>query len=133
MRAHQKIKLASRMCWESRLAAWLFPYAENFSVDYYGDYTLLKTKDGTQILTVPEDKDIPDNLDEDIVVLKQPVDGIYLVSSAVMDMFRELGALDCIQFSGRRQKIGILMRQKRQWSKEKCSMLVNIAVLITNC
>ena len=55
-------------------------YAENFSVDYYGDYTLLKTKDGTQILTVPEDKDIPDNLDEDIVVLKQPVDGIYLVS-----------------------------------------------------
>ena len=109
-------------------------YAENFSVDYYGDYTLLKTKDGTQILTVPEDKDIPDNLDEDIVVLKQPVDGIYLVSSAVMDMFRELGALDCIQFfwpEGR--KFGILMRQKRQWSKEKCSMLVNIAVLITNC
>ena len=49
-------------------------YAENFSVDYYGDYTLLKTKDGTQILTVPEDKDIPDNLDEDIVVLKQPAD-----------------------------------------------------------
>lgn len=96
MRAHQKIKLASRMCWESRLAAWLFPMPENFSVDYYGDYTLLKTKDGTQILTVPEDKDIPDNLDEDIVVLKQPVDGIYLVSSAVMDMFRELGALDCI-------------------------------------
>ena len=77
-------------------------YAENFSVDYYGDYTLLKTKDGTQILTVPEDKDIPDNLDEDIVVLKQPVDGIYLVSSAVMDMFRELGALDCIQFSGQK-------------------------------
>ena len=37
-------------------------YAENFSVDYYGDYTLLKTKDGTQILTVPEDKDIPDIL-----------------------------------------------------------------------
>ena len=77
-------------------------YAENFSVDYYGDYTLLKTKDGTQILTVPEDKDIPDNLDEDIVVLKQPVDGIYLVSSAVMDMFRELGALDCIRFSGQK-------------------------------
>ena len=105
-------------------------YAENFSVDYYGDYTLLKTKDGTQILTVPEDKDIPDNLDEDIVVLKQPVDGIYLVSSAVMDMFRELGASN---FLARRQKIGILMRQKRQWSKEKCSMLVNTAALITNC
>ena len=77
-------------------------YAENFSVDYYGDYTLLKTKDGTQILTVPEDKDIPDNIDEDIVVLKQPADGIYLVSSAVMDMFRELNALDCIQFSGQK-------------------------------
>lgn len=37
-------------------------YAENFSVDYYeGGYTLLKTMDGTQILVVPEGKELPEN------------------------------------------------------------------------
>ena len=78
-------------------------YAKNFSIDYYeGGYKLLTIKDGTQILTVPEGKKAPDNLDESIIVMQQPVNNIYLVSSAVMDMFRELGALDCIQFSGQK-------------------------------
>lgn len=78
-------------------------YAENFSVDYYdGDYNLLTTKDGIQILTVPEGKKAPDNLDESIIVLQQPVNNIYLVSSAVMDMFRELNALDTIGFSAQK-------------------------------
>ena len=78
-------------------------YAENFSVDYYdGGYKLLTTKDGTQILTVPEGKEAPDILDESIIVLQQPVDNIYLVSSAVMDMFRELDAFDTIGFSAQK-------------------------------
>ncbi len=78
-------------------------YAENFSVDYYdGGYNLLTTKDGIQILTVPEGKKAPDNLDESIIVLQQPVNNIYLVSSAVMDMFRELNALDTIGFSAQK-------------------------------
>ena len=63
-------------------------YAENFSVDYYeGGFKLLETMDGTQILVVPEDKEIPQNVDEDTIVLKQPVQNMYLVSSAVMDIF----------------------------------------------
>ena len=78
-------------------------YAENFSVDYYdGGYKLLTTKDGTQILTVPEGKETPDTLDESVIVLQQPVDNIYLVSSAVMDMFRELDAFDTIGFSAQK-------------------------------
>lgn len=78
-------------------------YAKNFSVDYYdGGYKLLTTKDGTQIVTVPEGKETPDNLDESIIVLQQPVNNIYLVSSAVMDMFRELDALDTIGFSAQK-------------------------------
>ena len=78
-------------------------YAKNFSIDYYdGGYKLLTTKDGTQILTVPEGKETPDNLDESIIVLQQPVNNIYLVSSAVMDMFRELNAFDTIGFSGQK-------------------------------
>ena len=42
-------------------------YAKNFSIDYYdGGYKLLTTKDGTQVLTVPEGKEAPDNLDANI-------------------------------------------------------------------
>ncbi len=78
-------------------------YAKNFSVDYYdGGYKLLTTKDGTQILTVPEGKEVPNGLDELIIVLQQPVNNIYLVSSAVMDLFRELDALDTIGFSAQK-------------------------------
>lgn len=78
-------------------------YAKNFSIDYYeGGYKLLTIKDGTQILTVPEEKKAPDNLDESIIVMQQPVNNIYLVSSAVMDMFRELNALDTIGFSAQK-------------------------------
>lgn len=78
-------------------------YAKNFSIDYYdGGYKLLTIKDGTQILTVPKGKEAPDNLDESIIVLQQPVKNIYLVSSAVMDMFRELNALDTIGFSAQK-------------------------------
>lgn len=80
-------------------------YAENFSVDYYdGGYKLLTTKDGTQILTVPEGKEVPNDLDESIIVLQQPVNNIYLVSSAVMDLFRELDALDTIGFSAQKEE-----------------------------
>lgn len=78
-------------------------YAKNFSIDYYeGGYKFLTIKDGTQILTVPEGKKAPDNLDESIIVMQQPVNNIYLVSSAVMDMFRELNALDTIGFSAQK-------------------------------
>lgn len=78
-------------------------YAKKFSIDYYeGGYKLLTIKDGTQILTVPEGKKAPDNLDESIIVMQQPVNNIYLVSSAVMDMFRELNALDTIGFSAQK-------------------------------
>ena len=75
-------------------------YAENFSVDYYEEgFKLLQTMDGTQILVVPEDKEIPQNVDEDTIVLKQPVQNMYLVSSAVMDIFSKLDAIDTLRFS----------------------------------
>lgn len=75
-------------------------YAENFSVDYYeGGYKLLQTMDGTKILVVPEDKDTPQNVDEETIVLKEPVQNMYLVSSAVMDIFSKLDAIDTLRFS----------------------------------
>jgi iron complex transport system substrate-binding protein len=80
-------------------------YAENFSVDYYeGGYKLFTITDGTAILIVPEEQEIPEGLDEDIIVLKQPVDNLYLVSSSVMDIFSRLDAMDTIRFSGQKEE-----------------------------
>lgn len=81
-------------------------YAENFSVDYYeGGYSLLTTKlNGGRFLIVPEGKEIPDGLDEDLVVLQRPIRDVYLVASAVMDMFSELDGLDAIAFSGQKEE-----------------------------
>lgn len=76
-------------------------YAKNFSVDYYeGGYKILTTKDGTKILTVPNGKKTPKDIDKDIIVLKEPVSDLYLVASGVMDMFDKLDAVDTIKFSG---------------------------------
>lgn len=80
-------------------------YAKNFSLDYYeGGYRMLKTMDGTQILIVPEGKEIPENLQEEVIVLQQPIRNLYLVSSAVMDMFAKLDALDTVRFSGQKEE-----------------------------
>lgn len=80
-------------------------YAENFSVDYYeGGYTLLSIKDGTRILVVPEGKDIPGSLEESVIVMRRPIKNLYLVASAVMDMFDALNAVDTISFSGQKEE-----------------------------
>lgn len=80
-------------------------YAENFSVDYYaGGYTLLTTRmDGNRFLVVPEGKEVPKGLGEEIAVIQRPVKNLYLVASSVMDMFRELEGLDAITLSGQKE------------------------------
>lgn len=81
-------------------------YANNFTVDYYeGGYVLLTTTiDDAQFLIVPEGKEAPENLDDKIMVVKRPVKNIYLVASAVMDMFCNLNGLDAIGFSGQKEE-----------------------------
>lgn len=81
-------------------------YAGNFTVDYYaGGYTMLTTTiDGKKFLIVPEGKEVPENLEEGIWVLQRPLKNLYLVASAVMDMFGELEGLDAITFSGQKEE-----------------------------
>lgn len=79
-------------------------YAEEFSVDYYNDgYALATVADDGRYLIVPEGKEAPDDLAKDIIVLKQPLTNIYLVASAVMDMFVSIDALDSIRFSSQKE------------------------------
>lgn len=81
-------------------------YAEQFAVDYYaGGYTMLTTKmDGARFLIIPEGKDVPYGLEEDIQVLYRPMENIYLVASAVMDMLDALDVLPTIRFSGQKEE-----------------------------
>lgn len=80
-------------------------YAENFTVDYYeGGYVLLTTSmDGAQYFIVPEEKEVPQDLEPNIVVLRRPVKNLYLVASSAMDMFCALDSLDAITFSGQKE------------------------------
>lgn len=81
-------------------------YAENFKVDYYeGGYTLLTiTMDGTRFLIIPEDGEVPQTLDKEIVVLRRPIKDTYLVASSAMDIFSELNGLYSITFSGQKEE-----------------------------
>lgn len=75
-------------------------YAKEFTVDYYdGGYKLITISDGSRFLTVPEKAEAPKDLEKDIVILKQPIENIYLAASAVMDMFVSMDATDRIRLS----------------------------------
>ena len=94
-------------------------YAENFLVDYYqGGYTMLTTTmDGQRFLIVPEGKETPEVVEEDIIVLQRPMKDLYLVASAVMDMFRELDGLDTITFSGQKEENWYIEEAKKAMAK----------------
>lgn len=81
-------------------------YATQFTVDHYeGGYVMLTTKvDGARFLVVPEGAQTPEGLDDGITVLHRPLDHLYLVASAAMDLFRELDAIDTIRFSGQQEE-----------------------------
>ena len=76
-------------------------YATQFSADCYeGGYVMIDIPDAGRFLVVPEGAAEVDDLPEDVVLLRQPLDHIYLVSTSVMDLFVHLDALDSIALSG---------------------------------
>lgn len=76
-------------------------YAESFDVYYYNDgYKVIDVKDDRPYLIVPEDGEEPEGLDDNIVVLQQPLDNIYMAASAVMALFDSMDGLDSIRMSG---------------------------------
>ena len=78
-------------------------YAQQFSVDYYdGGYAMVNIQDIGRYLVVPENAAVPGTLPDDVTVLQQPLENIYLVSTSVMDLFCKLDALDTVSLSGTR-------------------------------
>lgn len=75
-------------------------YAEQFKVDYYSDGTSLITiHDEFPFLLVPEGVSVSEETIGDAVVLQQPLHNIYQASSAMMDPFIQIGALDQVRMT----------------------------------
>ena len=82
-------------------------YAQGFAIyRYENEYTVLAIDDGRCYLVVPEAAEVTENVEvpegtaEDLIILRQPLDRIYLAASAVMCQFDEIGAVDNVILSG---------------------------------
>lgn len=76
-------------------------YARQFQVNYYeGGYTRIDIAEGETFLLVPEDGEVPAELEEGVTVLSRPVQNIYMVATSSMDFFSALDAMDSIRLSG---------------------------------
>lgn len=76
-------------------------YATEFDVyDYKDGYKLLDVHEDRRYLVVPEGKEAPEGLSEDIVVLQQPLDHIYMAATAIMSLLDAVDAIDQVKFSG---------------------------------
>ena len=79
-------------------------YADQFAVDYFKDgYKYITIEPDQKILLVPEGKGVPDDLPEDVLVLRMPLDRIYLVATGAMDYFRQLGCIGQIRLSSQKE------------------------------
>ncbi len=75
-------------------------FAECFDVYHYeGGYRLIDIPESGTFLVVPENGDVPDGLDAEVTVLRQPLDRIYLAATSAMALFDALDAVDRITMS----------------------------------
>lgn len=75
-------------------------YADQFSVDYYeGGFILISIRNSGRFLVVPEHGEPPAVLPDDVTVIRQPLENIYLAATSAMDLFRSLDAVDRITLS----------------------------------
>ena len=89
--------------------AWNLSIFAQFSVDEYSDknshdYKLITIENSGKFLVVNENEQAPDNVPEDVTVLKRPLDNIYLVASACMDLICKVDGTSSVKFTGTKQK-----------------------------
>lgn len=76
-------------------------YAEEFSVEYFEEGTALVTiSDGRIYLILDEGAECPEGADPEWIVLQKPLKNLDVVSSAAMEFFSKLDALDQVAFAG---------------------------------
>lgn len=80
-------------------------YATQFAIEQLeGGYLGITTGDGSQLLVIPEGKDIPESLKKELPektsFIRRPVSRIYLAATSAMDLLLSLDGLDQIRMSG---------------------------------
>ena len=74
-------------------------YAEQFVIYQYEDgYAVFDIQEEGQFLLVPDGKDTPESVPEEITVLQQPKH-IYLAATAIMALFASMDAMDVVTMS----------------------------------
>ena len=76
-------------------------YAHGFSIEKILDDYFLITIDEQKIFVVPENKDVPEWIENenDVIVLQQPLDDIYVAATSIPDMIDCLGQLDKVSYT----------------------------------
>ena len=78
-------------------------YAETFDIYFYErNFAVIDVHGAARYLLVPEGEQVPAELPADYVILKKPLDNIYLAATAAMSLFEVNGALDRVRFTGTR-------------------------------
>lgn len=89
-------------------------YAKQFTIEDYGNgLQLITIAQDRQYLLVPEGAQAPAGVPEEVTVLQQPIQNIYLTATAAMDLFRALDELDAIRLSGTKES-GWYLPEARQ-------------------
>ncbi len=74
-------------------------YAEGFVISAYEDgYYLITVQDGNAYLVIPEGKEKPSDLADDIICIYQPLQSTYIAGSATMDMIVAIDRLSAVSF-----------------------------------
>lgn len=80
-------------------------YADQFSVDYYGDTCELVTIEGTgRYLVVEKGHDAPSGLPDDVTVIRKPLKNVYLAASSAMDFMDALGTVPCVTMTSTKEE-----------------------------
>ena len=81
---------------------------------------------------MPEGKKKPANLDKEIVVLKQPLEHIYLAATSAMALFDAMDGLNSIRMSGAQASDWYIDHAKKQWKTARSCLQENTANRIMN-
>ncbi len=74
-------------------------YAKNFSVELYQDgYRMITAGNPSRrFLIVPQGMEIPESLEEDVQVLQQPIQRVYIDSTSMVSLIDAIGGLDRVK------------------------------------
>lgn len=76
-------------------------YARCFAVHYYKEgYKLISVIDGNSYMLVPEGAKVPENIPEDMVIIRQPLDNVYLAATGAMSLFAVLDRISVVRYTG---------------------------------